>query len=288
MNTSEQLNLSYHNTLLVLSWRYIKWMPAIIPFFYILLYLNAFDLQKQLLSITSHSDFIINKFIDGGMVYILPCTLAISLTLMLCILFSGIKFFFQDKNLLVANTMSRLPNILLETFPQIFWLYLIGRFFLDATTDNYFYIWYFFIAMSYCPMIIDQLNSRIDELRDNNFILAEKMIGANRFKTYFNDIILYNCIDIVIIQSVYLLSNILLTEACMAFLMRISPDNNASLGTLLFDLYKTDILDAWPSSLYDMYSSMSLMLWMTLIVIVSTIVTLKSIASTLEKKWTLQ
>jgi ABC-type dipeptide/oligopeptide/nickel transport system permease subunit len=284
---TEQLNLSYHNNLLKIIWQYIKWLPAIIPFLYILICFNAFGFKDIFQSFTKQSD-LVTKFTNGGMVYILPCATAISLTIIICIFFSGIKYVFQDKHMLLANTVSRLPNILLETFPQIFWLYLIGRFFLDASTHYYFYIWYFFIALSYCPMVIDQLNSRLDELREQNFILAEKMIGENRFNTFFNDIILYNCIDIIIIQSVYLLSNILLTESCMAFLMRISPDNNASLGTLLYDLYKIDILKTSHSTIKEMFSSMSPMLWITLIVIVSTIITLKSIASTLEKKWTLQ
>jgi len=282
----DKISTHYFNDPLLKFIQRIQWIPAIVPVLYLICFFNPFVFNTIFVPLCNTHPEYIEKFINGGVVYILPCFCAITITLCLCIFFASLTFFFQN-HYFISSAISRLPNLLLETFPQIFWLYIIS-FTIDTSNNEYYIKWYIIIAITYSPIIIDQLNSRINDLREKNFILAETMVGQNRFVIFFRDIVWYYCIDIMVVQSVYLISSIISMEACMAFLMRISPDNSSSLGTLLNTLYFADIENKWTDSFLAMITNISTLFWLTLIVIISTIFTLNKIASSLEQKWTLK
>jgi len=221
----------------------------------------------------------------GGRVYVVPALMAIVVTLIFSLSLVSCRFWLQESSPHLAGLMSRLPNMMMETLPQIFWLFLISRFVLDASSRSFYFYWLTIIALTYSPILTDQLVARVERMRKQNYILAEKVVGEKRWKTFFRDIVLLQCWDVLVVQVVYLFGNILVMESCMDFLANIFPPE-PSIGSLLSILYK-ELSEGsiMILGLEGFFSRESGPFWVTLILLVSTVLTLRNVAASLENRW---
>jgi len=230
----------------------------------------------------SFSGRFVRDLIHGVFICLLPPgVLAVIVTLILSLLLVGCRFWLQEHCPRTGKIISRFPNTMMETLPQIFWLFLISRFLLDSSSPFFYYIWYPVIAMTYSPVVTDQLLARIEKLREQNYILAEKVVGEKKIKTFFRDIIGLQCLDILLVQAVYLFSNMIVMEACMDFLAQISP-SSPSLGALLYQLYEEDVIHSYPAGIIELIGGISGPLWITLILFTSIVLILRNGAAKLE------
>lgn len=222
--------------------------------------------------------------ISGVWIYISLGSVVVFLIL-LCVCLVPLYLNFKFKNAHpalreVIKMSSRIPNLLTECLPQIFWLFLVSRFIVISTNIWTYTAWLTIIAFTYSPVAIEQFETKIKELRSSRFVDAETVAGKKERTIFWRDIFWRHLLPVFVVQFIFMLSSIVLMEGCMAFLSHVHG-GVPSLASLLAQNFT--IGTASFGNVNGFVSALSAPFIVVLILMLSMIVTFRNIASRFEE-----
>lgn len=155
------------------------------------------------------------------------------INLVIGVLYGGIAGFFGGK---IDNIMMRIVDVL-YSIPTIIYVILLMAFFTNKSGGSGVVNIIIALSISYWVGMARIVRGDILQLKEQDFVLAAKALGASKFRILIRHLI-PNCISSILVTLTLLIPQAIFTEAFLSFLGLGINAPLASLGTLCNDAMK--------------------------------------------------
>ena len=152
---------------------------------------------------------ILSRLIIGIQAYFLPGLVAIAIALVLGTCFGVLAGYWGGG----LDTVSTYISNLLNSFPRLVLILLM----VAAFKPNIYYIM-IIVGVTNIPVVASLINSKIQFLKQKNFIEAAMALGLKNFVIIFKHILWHNCRSVLIIQATLGMAEAILIETSLSYL----------------------------------------------------------------------
>lgn len=150
------------------------------------------------------------RVMDGAATYLIGGSIAIIIALVLGLILGAITGYYQDK--LISEVGGILVSVI-ESFPAIVLLIIIS-----FVYNFSFWALMLTIGLIYSTRFGRIIKSKIEVLKNNDFIEAARELGLSDFKIIFKHIIWFNCKNEILVQMIYIYAAVILVEASLGYI----------------------------------------------------------------------
>ncbi len=212
-------------------------VPLISPYTYEANDLNATNVgptAKHLFGTDALGRDLLVRVMYGARYSLIIAVAATAINLVIGVFYGGIAGFIGGK---VDNIMMRIVDIL-YSIPTIIYVILLMAFFSSSEGSSGVTNIIIALAISYWVGMARIVRGDILQLKEQDFVLAAKSLGASKFRILCRHLI-PNCLGSIIVTMTLLVPEAIFSEAFLSFLGLGLNAPLASLGTLCNDAMKT-------------------------------------------------
>ena len=172
-----------------------------------------------------------SRILEGARPYLLPAIKALLISILGGTLLAAIAGYWQHS---VIHQPIQMVMDFIDSLPKLVVLLAV---YMQMDLSAYHESLMPFVGMLFIPDIYYSVKDQVLHFRQHVFVEAESALGAGVFRILFRHILWKNSLSTILIRSAYIMGNIILVDAMLAYI-RLDQQDFPSWGSMIVDYYR--------------------------------------------------